>query len=147
MDGLDDLNMSSLVSAYKRSLEETGDAADDDANDAKRLKTEAAPADDDPLFEFDVSMLVQNALSNFDDELSGHTNPPSDVVPTTEPAPAVGDMLRLDSVPPVAVESRPTRVVSYGSDPERFVREANLNALASMVRLHSTVRRSWMDLC
>lgn len=135
MDGLDDPSMS-LVSAYKRPLElsdETGAREDD--NDPKRLKTEAVTADDDedddPLFEFDVGLLVQNALSNFDDELSGHTNQLSDVVPTTEPAPA-GDIMILESGT-LDVEPRPAPV-SFVSDPERFVREANQNALASLVR-------------
>lgn len=142
IDGLQDLSMP-LVSAFKRPLDlsDEAGAAADDHNDPKRLKTEAAPADDDPLFEFDVGLLVQNALSNFDNEISGHadhTEPPpaSDVVPTTEPA-TTGDLLSLDSVAP-APEPRPAPL-SLASDPERFVREANLNALASMVRLLSSI--------
>lgn len=109
-----------------------GGGHDDAQHDAKRLKTEAIPADEEPMFEFDVGLLVQNALSNFNDELHGQqSNQEADVVPTTEPSPS-GEILSLDATTIIA-EPAPTPV-AFLADPEKYLREVNLNALASLVR-------------
>lgn len=115
--------------ASKRPLE-NGPTPNDNP-EAKRLKTEEAPPIDDEMpFEFDVGLLVQNALENFNEQLGGQTNQDLEVVPSTEPGTA-GEIMDLDPTPG---SSSPVAPVPFLTDPEKFIRTTNLHALGSLVR-------------
>jgi hypothetical protein len=126
--------------AFKRPLEQFSGQTMEDEHEAKRLKTDDHQEEEELPFEFDVSLLVQNALSNFSNELSGHSNQDADVVPTTEPM-HTGEMMSFNSPPVVEGPPPPPAPApaSFISDPERYLRESQLHALASMVRYLTSI--------
>uniref|UniRef100_A0A0B7JTR2 HTH myb-type domain-containing protein n=1 Tax=Bionectria ochroleuca TaxID=29856 RepID=A0A0B7JTR2_BIOOC len=113
--------------ASKRPLMSFGDTDHD--LDAKRLKREGEVATEAEVsFEDGMDLLVQNALSNINDLMGQLTDEPdmSAVVPTTEPDPAT-DPMDLD-VSQIH-DSLPPAPAVFLSEPEKFVRQANINAL------------------
>ena len=118
-DGLD-FSMPADI-ASKRPLENV--EATIETPDAKRLKSEANAPEEN--YDDEMSLLVQNALSNINDIIGQFNEEPETqgVVPTTEPGLGGGAIAQEVQLPPS----------NFVSDPNGFVRRANVNALASTV--------------
>ena len=121
---LDGFDFSMITdTASKRPLE-SAEVTTIETPEAKRLKTESAPPDDG--YDDEMSLLVQNALSNINDIIGQFSQEPegAHTVPTTEPG-------ATDGAPAQDVQPAP---VGFMTDPTKFVRNSNIDALATIVR-------------
>jgi hypothetical protein len=106
----------------KRPLE-SAEGAGDNGPEAKRPKTDDASPD--TVEDEAMSLIVQNALTDINNIISSFGGEPDGLaVPTTEPEAASGAP---------AQESQPDPV-DFVTDPTKFVRDANIHALATIVR-------------
>lgn len=118
LDGFDFSMISDTAS--KRPLESAETTIE--TPEAKRLKSENAPPEDG--YDDEMSLLVQNALSNINDIIGQFSEEPDgQAVPTTEPGTA-------DGAPAQEVQPAP---IGFLTDPRKFVRDSNINALGSIV--------------
>lgn len=117
------------MAASKRPLENTDGSTE--APEQKKLKTEDQPHDEQ--YTNEMSLIVQNALSNINDAMDQFNDGPEGrpdnnpdshaVVPTTEAGAGIPYTTHSPSPPPT----------SLSDDPARFVRNANIFALGSIV--------------
>ena len=129
-------------SASKRPLDEADDGRESPSSAAKRVKLEGREPETETSFEDGLALLVQNALSSVED-MSGQleTLPTSfdeqDQLPVaetteTDDAPVQPAPEEHIQRPPTPKPALPTTV--FSSDPEKYVREANMRALGHLVR-------------
>ena len=109
--------------ASKRPLE-SAEVTTNEPPEAKRLKTEDGPPEN--AYEDEMSLLVQNALSNINDIIGQFSEEPdgAHAVPTAESGATNG-------APAHDVQPTP---VGFMTDPTKFVRNSNIDALATIVR-------------
>lgn len=107
--------------APKRPIEEVGESSQD--SEAKRMKPENQ-ADENSL-EDGLALLVQNALSNVGDLADHFDGDDTTAQNTTE-------LMDLDATS--AAELLPP-APTFTSDPLKFLRSSNINALGNMVRM------------
>lgn len=121
LDGFD-FSLSPDMSS-KRPFESAGGAGDN-GPEAKRPRTGDAPPD--TAEDEAMSLIVQNALTDINNIISSFGGEPDGLaVPTTEPEAAISGA--------PAQESQPD-TVNFVTDPTKFVRDANIHALATIVR-------------
>lgn len=108
--------------ASKRPFEDVNAAIE--TPEAKRAKTETET--EEASFEDGLALLVQNALSNVDDLADQFTsgNDPAPELPASDP---------MDVDVTMALPDHPPVQVKFASDPEKFIRDTNVHALANLV--------------
>ncbi|KHN98268.1 Telomere repeat-binding factor, dimerization domain protein [Metarhizium album ARSEF 1941] len=108
--------------APKRPLEEDVGAGAE-APEAKRAKT--ATETEEASLEDGLALLVQNALSNVGDMVDQFTNGQEPA-----PEPPASDPIEVDTS--IRAPESPVIRTTFRSDPQKFIRDANVHALGSL---------------